>query len=85
MSGIDLWKEQGYGFWDIAGVAGLDLFVALLAMAWILFIGITAGQSLWIDRDCGWKEKGKVIFFALSLLIPLLRLVALVCEIWLWK
>lgn len=85
MSGIDLWQGQGYGFWDIAGVAGVDLLSALLAMAWILFIGMTAGQSLWIDRECGWKEKAKVAFFALSLLLPLLRLVLIVCEIWLWK
>lgn len=85
MSGIDLWQSQGYGFWDIVGAAGVDLLSALLAMAWILFIGMTAGQSIWIDRECGWKEKAKVVFFALSLLLPLLRLVFLVCEIWLWK
>ena len=85
MSGIDLWKEQGYGFWDIAGAAGLDLLAAILAMGWILFIGTLTIQSFWIDRDCGWKEKGKVLFFSLSLMFPLLKLFLIVCEIWLWK
>lgn len=85
MSGIELWKEQGYGFWDIAGAAGWDLLAAFVAMAWILFVGMLAVQSLWIDRECGWKEKGKVVFFTLSLLFPLLRLIWLACEIWLWK
>ena len=85
MSGITLWREQGYGFWDIAGAAGLDLLAALMAMAWIIFFGTIALQGLWIDRECEWKEKGKDLFLTISLLFPLLRLVWLVCEIWIWK
>ena len=82
MSGIDLWQSYGYGFWDITGVAGFDIVAALLALGWLVFILSVAGQSLWIDRECDWREKLKVIFLTTSLLFPLLRLIYLVCEIW---
>lgn len=85
MSGIDLWQEMGYGFWDIAGAAGWDILAAGIALFWTLFIGTLAGQTLWIDRECGWMEKAKVVFLTMSLLFPLLRLIFLVCEIWIWK
>lgn len=84
MSGIDLWRMEGFGFWDIVGVAGGDILAALLALGWFLFIGAMACQSLWIDRECDWREKAKVVLFATSLLFPLLRLIFLVCEIWIW-
>lgn len=82
MSGIDLWQSYGYGFWDIAGVAGFDIVAALLALGWVVFILSVAGQSLWIDRECDWREKAKVVFLTTSLLFPLLRLIFLVHEIW---
>lgn len=85
MSGIDLWQEMGYGFWDIAGAAGGDILAALFALGWIVFIGTLAGQTLLIDRECDWREKLKVIFLTTSLLFPLFRLIFLVCEIWIWK
>ena len=85
MSGIDLSQEMGYGFWDIAGAAGWDLLAAGIALIWTLFIGTLAGQSLWIDRECGWREKAKVVLLTTSLLFPLLRLIFLVLEIWILK
>ena len=85
MSGIDLWQAEGFGFWDIASVAGWDILAAGIALFWTLFIGTLAGQTLWIDKECGWREKAKVIFLTTSLLFPLLRLIWLVCEIWILK
>lgn len=85
MSGIDLWKAEGFGFWDIAGVAGLDIVAALFAFGWTVFITTLAAQSLWIDRECGAREKLKVVLLTTSLLFPLLRLIFLVCEIWFLK
>ena len=85
MSGFDLWQAEGFGFWDIAGVAGWDVLAAGVALIWVLFIGTLAGQSLWIDRECDWREKVKVVFLTTSLLFPLLRLIFLVCEIWILK
>lgn len=85
MSGIDLWQEMGYGFWDIVGGAGWDILAALMALGWTVFMLSIAGQSLWIDRECDWREKLKVIFLTTSLLFPLLRLTFLVCEIWILK
>lgn len=85
MNGIDLWIGEGFEFWDIAEAASWDILGALLAFGWVVFIGLTAMQSLWTDRECDWKERLKVILFATSLLFPLLRLIYLVCEIWILK
>lgn len=87
MNGIEMWEQFGFGFWDIVRAIWLDMLAGLCALGWagfLFFIG--CGNFNREDLQAmGWKWMLKHSVLWLTLLLPLIRLVWMVIEIWFVK
>ena len=87
MSGIEMWEQYGFGFWDILGAMWLDILAGLCALGWAGF-WLTIGWGSFNRDDLqtmGWKWMLGHLVLWLTMLLPLVRLVWMIVEIWFLK